>query len=90
MLRVVAGRKVRRLSTAILDSHTLRSSPQRGAKAGCVGAKRVKGSELHLAVDTLGHLLALHATPASTDDRAEVGKQAQAMQASTGQSVDLD
>ncbi|MHB0732428.1 transposase, partial [Roseomonas mucosa] len=37
----------------------------------------------------LGHLLALHVTPASADDRAEVGRLAQAVQVSTGQSVDL-
>jgi transposase len=35
------------------------------------------------------HLLALHVTPASADDRAEVGRLAQAVQASTGQSFDL-
>jgi transposase len=37
----------------------------------------------------LRHLLALHVTPASADDRAEVGRLAQAVQAFTGQSVDL-
>jgi transposase len=40
-------------------------------------------------VDTLGHLLALHATPADADDRAEVGRLAEAVQAATGGSVDL-
>ena len=88
VLRVAAGRKAQP-SAAILDSRTLRSSPESGARAGYDGAKRKKGSKLHLAVDTLGHLLALHVTPASTDDRAEVGRLAQAVQASTGQSVDL-
>ena len=44
---------------------------------------------MHLAVDTLGHLLALHVTPANADERAEVGRLAQAVQASTGQSVEL-
>ena len=88
VLRVAAGRKAQP-SAAILDSRTLRSSPESGARAGYDGAKRKKGSKLHLAVDTLGHLLALHVTPASTDDRAEAGRLAQAVQASTGQSVDL-
>ena len=36
------------------------------------------GSKLHLAVHTLGHLLALHVTPANVDDRAEVGRLAEA------------
>jgi transposase len=40
-------------------------------------------------VDTLGHLLALHVTPATADDRAEVGRLAAAVQAATGESVDL-
>lgn len=48
-----------------------------------------RGSKLQLAVDTLGHLLALHVTPASTEDRAEVGRLAQTVQASTGRSVEL-
>ena len=88
VLRLAAGRKPQP-SAAILDSRTLRSTPESGERAGYDGAKRKKGSKLHLAVDTLGHLLALHVTPASADDRAEVGRLAQAVQASTGQSVDL-
>jgi transposase len=67
----------------------LRSTPQSGERVGYDGAKRKKGSKLHLAVDTLGHLLALHVTPVNADDRAGVGRLAQAVQASTGQSVDL-
>jgi DDE family transposase len=39
---------------------------------GYDGAKRKKGSKLHMAVDTLGYLPAAHVTPATTDDRAEV------------------
>ncbi|ONG57896.1 IS5 family transposase [Pseudoroseomonas deserti] len=88
VLRVAAGRKAQP-SAAILDSRTLRSSPESGTRAGYDGAKRKKGSKLHLAVDTLGHRLALHVTPASADDRAEVGRLARAVQASTGESVDL-
>ena len=68
MLRLAAGRKPQP-SAAILDSRTLRSTPESGERAGYDGAKRKKGSKLHLAVDTLGHLLALHVTPASADDR---------------------
>ncbi|MFC3125568.1 transposase, partial [Pseudoroseomonas globiformis] len=37
----------------------------------------------------LGHLLALHVTSAGADDRAEVGRLAQAVQASTEQNVEL-
>jgi transposase len=42
-----------------------------------------------MAVDTLGHLLALHVTPANVDDRAEVGRLAEAIQDATGENVTL-
>jgi transposase len=88
VLRVAAGRRPRP-TAAVLDSRTLRSTPESGGRAGYDGAKRKRGSKLHLAVDTLGHLLALHVTPADADDRAEVGRLAEAVQAATGESVDL-
>ena len=40
-------------------------------------------------MDTLSHLLAAHVTPPTADDRAEVGQLAQAVQAATGENVDL-
>ena len=88
VLRLAAGREAEP-SAAVLDSRTLRSTPESGARAGYDGAKRKRGSKLHLAVDTLGHLLALHVTPATADDRAEVGRMAAAIQEVTGQSVEL-
>jgi transposase len=88
LLRLSAGRD-EQPSAAIIDSRTLRSSPESGARAGYDGAKRKKGSKLHLAVDTLGHFLALHVTPASADDRAEVGRIAKDIQAATGESVEI-
>lgn len=48
-----------------------------------------KGSKVHAAVDTLGHLLALHVTAADEQDRAQVGILAEAVQQITGQSVEL-
>ncbi|SCZ13369.1 Transposase DDE domain-containing protein [Microvirga guangxiensis] len=92
MLRLAAGRHEEpseEPSAAVLDRRTLRSTPESGARAGYDGAKRKKGSKLHLAVDTLGHLLAAHVTPATADDRAEVGHVAQAVQVATGESIDL-
>lgn len=41
--------------------------------------------KLHMAVDTLGHLLALHVTPADADDRFQVGRLAEDLQAATGE-----
>jgi len=88
MLRLGAGRRAQP-SAAILDSQMLHSFPESGEQAGYDGTRRKKGSKLHLAVDTLGHLLALQIMPARADDRVEVGRLAQAVQASAGQSVAL-
>jgi transposase len=40
-------------------------------------------------VDTLGHLLTLHLTPANEQDREQMGELAQAIQEETGESVEL-
>jgi transposase len=88
LLRLASGRN-EEPTAAIIDSRTLRSTPESGPRAGYDGAKRKRGSKLHLAVDTLGHLLALHVTPANVDDRAEVGRLAEAIQEATGESVTL-
>ncbi len=87
-LRLAAGRSAEP-TTAIIDSRTLRSTPESGPRAGYDGAKRKRGSKLHMAVDTLGHLLALHVTPANVDDRAEVGRLANAVQEATGETLEL-
>jgi transposase len=60
-----------------------------GHRAGYDGAKRRRGSKVHAAVDTLGHLPALHVTPANEQDRAQVGILAKAVQDVTGHSVEL-
>ena len=88
LLRVAAGREPTP-TAAVLDSRTLRSTPESGHRAGYDGAKRKKGSKVHMAVDTLGHLLALHVTPATADDRAEVGRLAAEVQDATGESVEV-
>jgi transposase len=73
----------------VLDSRTLQSTPESGGRAGYDGAKKRKGSKVHLAVDTLGHLLALHITPANEQDRAQVAVLAEAVQEVTGETVSL-
>jgi transposase len=73
LLRLAQGRN-EQPSAAIFDSRTLQSTPESGARAGYDGAKRRKGSKMHMAVDTLGNLLALHVTPASDQDRAQVAE----------------
>ncbi len=74
---------------AIFDSRTIRSTPESGARAGYDGHKRHKGSKVHVAVDTLGHLLALHVTPADEQDRDHVAALAEAVPEVTGESVEV-
>jgi transposase len=88
LLRGVKGRKGQP-SAAIFDSRTVQSTPESGAHAGYDGAKRRKGSKVYVAVDTLGHLLALLLTPANEQDRAQVGELAHRLQEATGESVQL-
>src|ERR687888_518011 len=88
VLRLAAGRAAEP-SAAILDSRTVQSTPESGARAGYDGHKRRKGSKAHAAVDTLGHLLALVVTPANVQDRAQVAALAAAVQAATGQTVEV-
>ena len=50
----------------------LRSSVESGHRAGWDGHKRVKGSKIHIAVDGLGHLMAVVVTAASENERRQV------------------
>lgn len=88
VLRVAAGREAQP-TAAILDSRTLQSTPSSGARAGYDGAKRRKGSKVHAAVDTLGHVLALRVSAANEQDRAQVGALAAEVQTATGENVSV-
>ena len=76
-------------TAAIFDSRTLQSTPESGPRAGYDGYKRRKGSKVHIAVDTMGNLLALHVTPANEQDRDQVAVLAEAVQQVTNDSVEL-
>jgi transposase len=67
----------------------VQSTPESGARAGYDGHKRRKGSKVHLAVDTLGQLLAVLVTPADQQDRAQVAALAEQIQQATGDSVEV-
>ncbi|PSB13626.1 IS5/IS1182 family transposase [Phormidesmis priestleyi ULC007] len=88
ILRILAGR-TEQPSAVILDSRTLQSTVESGHRAGYDGGKRKKGSKVHRAVDTLGHLLTLHVTPANEQDRAQVAELVQQVQQMTGESVEV-
>src|SRR5262245_47442984 len=88
VLRLAQGRKADP-SAVVFDSRTLQSTPESGSRAGYDGAKRRRGSKVHMAVDTLGHLLALHVTAANEQDRSQVNILAAKVQAVTGDTVEV-
>ena len=86
IIRAGEGRKGQP-SAVILDGRTLQSSCESGPRAGYDGYKRRRGSKVHMAVDTLGQLVALTVTPANEQERGEVKDLCEAVQAATGESV---
>ncbi len=88
LLRLAKGKK-EQPSAAIFDGRTVQSTPESGERAGYDGFKRKKGSKIHIAVDTLGLLLAAHVTPANEQERAQVKELAQAVQEVTQNSVEV-
>jgi transposase len=74
---------------AILDGGMPQSIPESGGRAGYDGHKRRKGSKVHLAVDTLGQLLAVVVTASNEQDRAQVGALAEQIQEATGDTVEI-
>jgi Transposase DDE domain len=69
------------------QGRTLQLTCESGPRAGYDGYKRERGSKVHMAVDTLGQLLAVHVTPASEQERAQVAKLARQVQQVTGHTV---
>lgn len=88
LIRLGEGKSIEP-TAAIFDSRTLQGSIENGDRSGYDGHKKRKGSKLHLAVDTLGEFLALVVTPANEQDRAQVEDLAAAVQAATGNTVEL-
>ncbi len=86
VIRVAQGRRGQP-SAVILDGRIVQSTCQSGPRAGYDGYKRKRGSKVHIAVDTLGHLLAVHVTPANEQERAQVGELARQVQQVTGETV---
>lgn len=67
MVRYEAGKRSRP-TAAILDSQSVKSDPH-GGEVGFDGGKLIKGRKRHILVDTLGLLLGVSVTPASTTER---------------------
>jgi transposase len=86
--RIAEGRQ-EMPTAAIFDRRTMQPTPESGGRGGYDGAKRRKGSKVHLAVDTLGHLLALRVTAPDEQDRAQVSELAKRVQEETGETVEI-
>jgi transposase len=87
-LRLLDGRD-EQPSAIIMDGRTLQSTPESGDRAGFDGAKKKKGSKVHVAVDTLGNLLALKVTAANEQERTQVADLAAQVQEVTGGTVEI-
>ena len=87
VLRIAEGRKKARLLQSLIADLAIDARERSGA--GDDGAKRRKGNKVHLAVDTLGHLLALCVTAADEQDRAQVSELAKRVQEETGETVEI-
>lgn len=88
IIRVGQGR-LGQPSAVILDGRTLQSSCESGVRAGYDGYKRRRGSKVHRAVDTLGHLIDLTVTPANEQERAQVKALCEAVQQATADTVQV-
>jgi transposase len=88
MLREAMGKEMDP-TAIILDSRTIQSTPESGERAGYDGHKKRRGCKVHIAVDTLGLLLAAVVTPANEDDRTQVAELTRQVQEVTGENVEI-
>ena len=88
LLREATGKKAQP-SAIILDAQTLPGTIESGHRAGYDGHKKKNGSKIHVAVDTLGSLLAVVVTPANEQEREQVEELCRQVQAVTGGSAEL-
>jgi transposase len=88
ILRIAAGRQASPTAD-VIASRTFQSTPESGHRGAYDWAKRTRGSKVHIAVDTLGHLLAPHAPLADKLDLSQVKRTAKAVQKATGQSAGI-
>jgi transposase len=88
LLRVAIG-KERQPTAVIYDGQTIPGTIESGQRAGYDGHKRKNGTKIHVAVDTLGYLLALIVTPADEQERDQVAELSRQVQEITGRKVEL-
>ena len=88
LIRQAAG-KSEQPTAVIYDGQTRQDTVESGERAGYDGYKKKQGSKVHMAVDTLGLLLAVVVTPADAQERSEVGELCRQVQEITGNNVKL-
>lgn len=88
LIRVAAG-KEKQPTAVIYDGQTLQGTIESGARAGFDGHKKKNGSKIHVAVDTLGDLLALIVTPANEQERDQVAELSRQVQEITDHNVEI-
>lgn len=85
----LARRRDKQSNAAKFDRRISHLTPESGRRAGYDGHQCKRGSTMHVAVDALGHVQALSATPANEQDRVQVEEPARHEQDVTGQAVDV-
>src|SRR6476659_10338832 len=74
MILRMAQKREAQPTAAVVDGRTPQSTPESGGRAGYDGAKKKNSSKVHVAVDTLGHLLARKVTAANEQERAQAAE----------------
>jgi transposase len=88
-VRLAEGR-VAAPSAAVMDSQSVRAAETVGRSTrGWDGGKKVAGRKRHIVVDTMGLLLTVLVTPASTQDRVAARSLLRRMRATAGERVTL-
>jgi transposase len=84
--RLAEGRIPRRSFSIVRPCNP---APKAAPARAPMGPKANRGSNGHIAIDTLGHLLVLHVTPANEQDRVQVAQLAEQEQNVTDTSVEV-
>lgn len=89
LLRELLEERAAQPTAVIIDSRTVHSTPESGARAGYDGHKRRKAPKSISPLTRSGACLLLKVTAANEQERAQVAQLAQELHSVTGQSVEV-